>query len=539
MLNFALSLGIFGYIIFCFGLLGLLKKEILFFMSFAYLFFLLLLVFRSYFKKSNFTLPTFAFKKQWLLMTSLCFIILLALVNLVGTLGPELAFDALWYHLTFPKLYLTYENIVYIPGGLLYYATMPKLTELFYTVALSLQGETLAKLFHYGFGLATTIAIYQFGKTFTSSKFAMFGALLFYSNLVVAWESTTAYIDLSRAFFEVLSLVSFYKWIDEKKSIWFFVSSVMVGLAIATKLLAIGSIFLFLILIFVYHLTQRTTYRKMVFDSTLYLITALFIASPWFVFSYLNTNNPVYPLFTSLYPTSFELSLFSPLRFIKDVWEVFTKAADPISPVYLAVFPLVLMYYKKFAKREKYLLWYTVLAIIIWYITPRTGGGRFLLPYLPIFSITVIVLLQHLISIKKYALVYLVTLLIFVTAGISIMYRGITNSRYIPVILGTQTKADFLITHLNFSFGDFYDIDGYFKTNIESSDTVLLYGFHNLYYVDFPFTHETWVQKGTRFTHIATQNTKLPKRFASWALVYDNPVTKVKVYTNGGKEWVY
>jgi len=57
-------------------------------------------------------------------------IVLQAFVNIIGVFGPELAFDALWYHLTLPKLYLVHHSIFFIPGGLLYYSGMPKIAEM-------------------------------------------------------------------------------------------------------------------------------------------------------------------------------------------------------------------------------------------------------------------------------------------------------------------------------------------------------------------------------------------------------------------------
>src|SRR5581483_11148274 len=123
----------------------------------------------------------------------------------------------------------------------------------------------------------------------------------------------------------------------------------------------------------------------------------------------------------------------------------------------------------------------------------------------------------------------LIGVIIFVSL-VSIGYRAVANARYIPVIVGKETKNQFLSGHLNFSFGDFYDTDAYFSEHIKSSDTVLLYGFHNLYYVDFPFIDSSWVQKGDLFTYIAVQNASLPSQFKNWQLIYKNDKTLVQLY---------
>ena len=129
--------------------------------------------------------------------------------------------------------------------------------------------------------------------------------------------------------------------------------------------------------------------------------------------------------------------------------------------------------------------------------------------------------------------------LIIFSALITMFYRSVANAKYIPVILGRETKEKFLTDHLNFSFGDFYDTDGYFQKNITLNNTVLLYGFHNLYYVDFPFIDSSWVKKGDRFDYIAVQNGEIPKRFSYWNLVYYNPKTNVRLYSLGGQKWFY
>src|SRR5205823_4341750 len=115
--------------------------------------------------------------------------------------------------------------------------------------------------------------------------------------------------------------------------------------------------------------------------------------------------------------------------------------------------------------------------------------------------------------------------IIIIIALVSITYRGIASEKYLPVIFGKQSKSDFLSKHLNYSFGDFYDTDGYFANHISQDKKVLLFGFHNLYYVDFPFIDNSWVKPGDRFDYIALQNTALPGRFKFWDLIYQNPKT--------------
>jgi len=538
MFALAILIGIYSYLILAFGLLGLLYKQVIFLLTFVYIL-VLIYFFKNEIVRSfrKLKLLSVGLKKNRFELLLIILLIIQAVVNLVGALGPEFGFDALWYHLTLPKIYLLNHSFVHIPGGLLYYSDMPKLTEMLYTASLAFGNEMLAKLVHFSFGILTCIVLYLLSRKFLNNKLSLIAVVIFYSNLVVGWQSITAYIDLTRTFFELMVLWGFINFWEKGDKKWLIESGIMLGLAISTKLLSIGSIFIFVPLIFFYHTFYKKNTKKLIFNIITFLLIPFIIPLPWFIFSFIHTGNPIYPFFTNIYAVSLSASLFNPINFIKEMWIFFTNLSDPISPLYIIFLPLIIVYFRKFSTFLKVILAYSVLAIIIWYFTPRTGGGRFILPYLPAFSILVAGAIN--VFIKNKYLYKLSVILVIITAFLSIGYRGIANSKYMSVILGQQSKTNFLENHLNFSFGDFYDIDRYFKENIKKTDTVLLYGFHNLYYVDFPFVDSSWVKKGDVFNYIATQNTMPPKRFFYWNLIYRNPKTHVNLYTLGGQKWVY
>ncbi|OGH19474.1 MAG: hypothetical protein A3F31_01940 [Candidatus Levybacteria bacterium RIFCSPHIGHO2_12_FULL_38_12] len=527
MFSIAFYIGIFSYLMFSLGLLNILHVPIVLSVSLLYVS-AIIYVEQNNIYSSSIQCITFIKSLPKGLRLLFFLVLLQAGTNLLGTLGPELSFDGLWYHLTLPKIYLLHHKIFHIPGSLLYYSDMPKLAEMMYVLNLSMGSEIFAKLSHFSFGVLTLISLYKISRKFFSKKLSFLAVIIFYSNLVVGWMSVTAYIDLTRTFFELLSFWAFLNWLEKKESKWLIESGCLLGLAISTKLLAIGSIIIFLMLI-------ALVSKEKIRDSLMLIVTSLLIPLPWFIFSYVYNNNPVYPFFTKTYPVGLAIELINPVRFLQDVWIVLAKSADPINPLYLLFLPLGVFLYKQFTKEIKIIAQYCFLAMIVWYVTPRTGGGRFLLPYLPVFSLlSIAVLAQTKKNLKK----VFVGLIIFFSL-FSVVYRFGANSKYIPVLLGLQTKSDFLSKHLNFSYGDFYDIDEYFKMTIKPTDRVLLYEFHNLYYVDFPFIDSTWVKRGDRFNYIATQNSGIPGRFEYWNLIYSNPKTLVKLYSLGGQEWMY
>jgi len=523
-------IGIYAYSFFILGLVGLLYSPLI--ILFTFVFFG---VIGFFYRRRILAVDVNRLIRQFGInlkdkVTLVLFLVLgiQAFVNLIGVLGPELGFDALWYHLTLPKLYLVSHNITFFPGGLLYYSAMPKLLELLYVGGLSFGSEIYPKLTHFGFGILILLLLYKISRKFLSKNLSLLALVIFYSNLVVGWESISAYIDLGRTFFELLSFFMFLEWVEKKNKKYFFLSAVFLGFAITSKLLALCSLLIMLILIY-----RQSRRIKSLFS---YAVITLIIPLPWLVFSFINTGNPIYPFFTHTYPIGIPFYLLNPLYLLNSIWSLFLFSPDPVNPIYLIVIPIIIQTFKKWEKRIKPVFYFSIAGLILWYITPQTGGGRFIIPYLPMFSIVTLIGITSLkvINLKK----MLFVICIAVAIG-SIGYRAIANAKFIPVVLGKETRILFLTKHLNFNFGDFIDSDGYFKNHIKENDKVLLFGFHNLYYIDFPFIDSSWIKKGDSFDYIATQNSRLPNRFKYWTMVYTNPVTHVSLYKAGEIRWIY
>lgn len=534
----AILIGIYSYLIFALGLLGLLYGNIILITTLVFLIFIFPFI---KIKKYILLIEKINFKEiipQNKITIYLFFLIIIqVLINFIGVLGSELSFDALWYHLTLPKIYLEAHKIFYISGGLFYYSVMPKLTEMIYISALAFQNEILAKLIHFIFGILSVIVLYKLSRKFFSVNMSLITCLIFYTNLVVGWESITAYVDLTRTFFEILALLAFIYWIQKNQTKWFIISAIMLGFAISVKLLAITSLLIFLILIIINLFMKKTALKNFFFFPFLFTLSSLLIPLPWFIFSFINTGNPVFPFFTNTYKINLNIHFINPFLFLNNMWNLFMYSADPISPLYIIFLPLLIYLRHKFNFEFKIILLYAFIAFIFWYITPRTGGGRFILPYLPALSIIVGGIINEAVKIKGLKQVCF-GLVILISIS-SIFYRGIANYKFMPVIFAKETKSQFLANHLNFNYGDFYDIDNYFNKQIKQTDTVLLYGFHNLYYINFPFIDSSYVRKGDKFNYIAVQNQNIPKQFDNWNLIYFNPKTHVKLYSLGGEKWQY
>jgi 4-amino-4-deoxy-L-arabinose transferase-like glycosyltransferase len=543
MFALAIYIGIYSYLIFLLGAVGLIYKPLVIIVTLIFFLFLIIFYrqrFQPPLKELNIKILSASIRKNRLFSFMVLIIFVQALVNLVGVLGPEISFDSLWYHLTLPKLYILNHGLFFHLGAKMVYSVMPKLIEMLYASAMILTNDSFAKLIHFSFGILILIAIYKISRKFVSKEFSILAAAVFYANLVVGWESITAYVDLARGFYELLAIWGFINWFETKQKKWLIISAVVLGLAVTVKLVAAFSLLIFLALFVYKKFMQNEQWLSVIKNYLIFFILTFIVPLPWFIFSYLKTGNPFYPYLSNVGAGSSAtfkfISFPNVLSFPSDAYNFFLGLNDPISPVYLIVLPLVIVMLKRFDLRAKFLIIYASIALAIWYLTEQVWGGRFILPYLPVFSILTAFIIAK-VQMKRLR-IFLIITVIFISL-ISIGYRGIANAKFLPVVLGKESKAEFLTKYLNFSFGDFYDTDNYFRNHLTKNDTVLLFGFGKLYYIGFNFIDSSWVKKGDRFNYIAVQDGIMPERFSDWKEIYYNKLTKVKLYTKEGQICVY
>lgn len=394
----------------------------------------------------------------------LSLIALQAAVNLIGTLGPEISYDAVWYHLTIPRIWLLEDKIFYIPNGPFSYSLLPKTLDLWYLAGLMLSNEATAKVIHWTFGILCGLVIYKIAKHFYKRKYAVLAVVVFFSNLVVGWQSITAYIDLGRTFFEALALLALIKTISYSEKRWVYWIGVMLGLAIMTKLIAVTS----LAAVACIFILKRKPKAALLISCL-----AMLIPLPWFVLNYMQTGNPIHPVLSGY-------SLESDAQLL-DVITIWLHSADPLSPLYFMLAPLGIWallpvgkkYFKSLERSQKNTFYvfvgYCILTFIFWALTPRTGGGRFILPYLPAYSI----LLIYPVSRLKDRVVHTAALTAIILVSLfSSLYRLQANQKYLPVLVSKQTKDEFLLNQLPENFGHnwFYLTDESLKAVYKSKN---------------------------------------------------------------------
>lgn len=401
--------------------------------------------------------------------------IFLALLNLLSCFVPEVGFDALWYHLTLPKLWLL-KHQYHFNGGLLYYSVMPRLTEWFYTPLIYYTGAIGPKVFQYLCGLGVSVLIYKISlETNLKKNLSILGATTFYLTYLVSWQSSSAYIDLFRTLLEVCALYSFLK----NKRIH---GSIFLGLSLGTKWLSLISLAVYA-LVFGWQVVPL----------------ALAIASPWFYIAYHYTGNPLYPLFDQVLSNGLQKPLKGIFNLLTAPYQITFPFDDFLSPVAGLVFSLsaVSLLIDSNKKRLKVTTIGLVGGLVHLLLDPPSS--RFFLPFFPAIIISCMYLMEKTPKVLQNILIYI----FLFSALFVISIKLVTFQRNIPYLTGKQSQNQYLES-LSVRLPDtFVDTDNFVKNNL-AGESIIIDKLHNLYYFPYSYDHTSWANKDKSYNYLVT-----------------------------------
>ncbi len=420
------------------------------------------------------------------------FSLVLFFLNFLSVFTPEIGFDALWYHLTLPKLWLL-NNQYYFSGGLLYYSVMPRLTEWIFTPLIYFFGTTGPKFLQLLSGLGVCWLTYKIARAQNLGRnLSVLASCLFYISFLVSWQSSSGYIDLFRSFLEVSAL---YMFLSKKKTL----GAILLGLSLGTKWLALFSVVIY----------------GLVFGLSIIPISLL-VALPWFVTSYMYTGNPVFPLFSSILQNGFQ-TLFGTINNLFTAPVMFTFPFDDfISPVAGLLFSLAavsLLFENTPRKKIIYLGLLGGLSTLV--LNPPSA--RFFLPYYPAVIIAAMFFIQKM-PLKLQNLFYS---LFFLSAVAVVILRINSFRKNIDFLLGKQNTNQYL-SSLSARLPDtFIDSDDFVKNNL-AGQKIIIDKLHNLYYFPYSFDHTSWTQGTKGYNYLVTKNQD-PKQ-VNGSLIHTNSV---------------
>ena len=234
--------------------------------------------------------------------TLIWFLILLVLLaEVVLGLVPPTARDELTHHLAIPRIYVKSGRIFEIPFAP--YSYYPMLLDMLYTPFIKWGWDSVPKFIHGLFGFLTGLLLYAYLSRRLSSIYGLLGFLFFISTPVVLRLSNLGYVDLGLTFYSTASLLCLLRWRETATSSgWLILAGLLAGFALSTKPNSFLVFFLLTCgLVFTLSKTKQKSSVKELQCIVLFLCSALIAFSPWVVKNFIQTGNPFFPFFGSLF----------------------------------------------------------------------------------------------------------------------------------------------------------------------------------------------------------------------------------------------
>ena len=395
-----LAIGIFLMVGFFFGWANHLYLSIGL-IALLWLFFLLII------KAIHFMIHTHG-SERWL--TGL--IAAMLLLNFLPVFVPETGFDALWYHLPLIKDLILQAQIHYLPN--LYQSLNPLLAEFYFATGFAWLKVLGAKLIAFVLMILLLATTYRLSRLKLSIRNSLVVTLIVAGFQVVAWQASSVYVDVAKAFFELAGLYFSLKSISQKKSVskkivyqdWFYptIAALFFSASLATKLfsLLLAPTFLLILLL---SLKNKKYWWLM-------LISLFSLALPFYYFSFLHSGQPFYSFGKHLHKLGSianqadwhiylcDRLISLPSSFIQMIW-----VRDYTLP-FIAIFFLPIGLKIKAVLRDETLLILTIFVFsqwLMWWFIPPLSTRYALAGFIALLILGLAVIRQYYSSIMKWA----------------------------------------------------------------------------------------------------------------------------------------
>lgn len=158
-----------------------------------------------------------------------------ALLDLLGALAPSAAFDATWYHLFIPRLFLQAGSLAYFPAH--YRSLWPSNVEMLNLWGLALAGDQLAQLIGLGLTLLLLLGVFVVARAWFGAQVGLLAVLLLFATPDIATYAPSAYVDIPLALFLLAAALAWLRWHTTGAPGWLLIAALSAGLAAGAKLL--------------------------------------------------------------------------------------------------------------------------------------------------------------------------------------------------------------------------------------------------------------------------------------------------------------
>jgi len=463
LLQAGLGLGVISYLIFFLSLGGFLYSPVIFIILFLP-FVWFGIRWKNKAGEDDLPLTGGAGLHSFTRLEVLSFVILLVvfILNIIASLTPPYAVDAIGYHLPSIREYLFAHRLVWLEGNVL--ANQPAGIDMLYVIGFAGGGMFYPKLLHCVFGVLATTGLYFIGLRYFGRSAAALGALIFYTIPSVARIASWGYIDLGMSFWLVLAVCSYLRWRSDGNIKGLVLVSIFSGLVISAKYTG----FLFSSILFLLAAGEWFISRKSKKSWGLILLAALgsvILALPWYLKNLVFSGNPFYPFLYSIFggvgwdairAADYRSMLLgyglgkSPVDYLLLPWNLSVRASytypgfdGVLGSVFLLFLPLMVLTGKK-SRCFKFLGYYCLMYFCAW--AALSQQIRIMVPIIPFAALlagaTIVTLWEKHTRLVKWCLgLALAGTLVF---NLDTIYSDWRNLNPWPVVSGRESKESFL-----------------------------------------------------------------------------------------------
>lgn len=318
---------------------------------------------------------------------------LAALLNLAGTLSPEIFYDTLVYHLAVPNYYVINHGFEKMPYN--FYSNLPFTHGMLYSAALLVKDEILAKFINYAAGLLSAAAVMGLGARWFSRRAGLWGALVFYTVGHAMFASWSAGTEALLMLFSTLAIYAVLNRSDEEPR-WLWLAAVFCGLSMGVKY---TGLFTAVGVMLAYAYAGRARRAAVLRELALFTLIAAVFVGPWLIKNYVYTGNPVYPFAAGVFGLdqnsdpqklkdfaehASQMSGFNAGNWLMNPWnETMGKVANSeyFGPLFLFLLPVLFLLSAPAGAPLAALWLYFLAAWVTWSLTSTMV--RFLMPAYP------------------------------------------------------------------------------------------------------------------------------------------------------------
>lgn len=402
------------------------------------------------------------------------------IMNLIGDIVPPLEGDTVHQYLLTSREWAAAGH--YVQPTHIWASTLPGNMMMISAWSLVLGGSFSAATLTTGFGFSLffALAVYALARLYFDTVPALIGAMVAYTMPDVGYLAQSAKVDMGWAFFEVLALATFFRWLDETRPMgsdsgwqWLGASGMLLGLAAGSKNQTYISIALLGTWLLLRTLLRGDT-RGLIKGALIFGGAVVATGFPYYLYNGLVHGNPFYPVFADVFakwggaasPRS-ELGTeifydWTVVGYLLNLWNMSLGHAPEFylgfitGPVMLLAIPIgiAMGYVRRVMWR---MIGYAFAFSIVWFLVKQ--AARHFLPGLVLLAIVAGVILWRMSQTPSLMRrIVLIAAVICLLGNIGVWAGVFYWSKPYRVVLGQETRTQFLARiHNNALTEDFPD----------------------------------------------------------------------------------